>query len=76
MIEVFSALNRSGFSDLAVAHQRAWLRRVAHNRAIDLLRKMARLMFTSLDKATEYASSDLTPEEHNVRGGGSHPSAP
>ncbi len=68
LVEVFlAALNRPGFSDLAVEHQRAWLRRVAHNKVIDLLRKMTRLTFTSLDEAMEYESSELTPEEENVR---------
>lgn len=68
LVEVFlAALNKPGFSDLAVEHQRAWLRRVAHNKMIDRLRKMTSLTLTSLDEALEYESSELSPEEQSIR---------
>lgn len=68
LVEVFlAALKRPGFAHLAAEHQLAWLRRVAHNKIIDRLRKTTRLTLTSLDEALEQESSELTPEEYSVR---------
>ena len=68
LAEVFlAALNRPGFSKLAPEHQYAWLRRVAHNKMIDRLRRMSRLTLVSLDEALEYASGELTPEQLSIR---------
>jgi RNA polymerase sigma-70 factor (ECF subfamily) len=68
LAEVFlAALSRPGFSQLAPEHQYAWLRRVAHNKMIDRLRRMSRLTLVSLDEALECDSGELTPEQQSMR---------
>jgi RNA polymerase sigma-70 factor (ECF subfamily) len=68
LVEVFlAALNKTGFETLNSDHQQAWLKRVAHNKLVDRLRKTTRLQVTSLDEALEQESRDLSPEDLSVQ---------
>ncbi len=68
LVEVFlAALKRPGFTELAAEHQLAWLRRVAHNKMIDRLRRLDRLTLVSLDEALERESGEPTPEQYSMR---------
>ncbi len=68
LVEVFlAALNKPGFASLVAEHQIAWLRRVAHNKMVDYLRREKRLTLVSLEEAQESESTELTPEQYSMR---------
>jgi RNA polymerase sigma factor (sigma-70 family) len=68
LIEVFlAAMQRPGLTQLEVVHQYAWLRRVAHNKMVDRLRRQSRLTLVSLDEVLERESDELTPEQQSMR---------
>src|SRR5690349_4587847 len=64
LLEVFLAAFQS---DLLLAlparQQLAWLRRVARNKAIDRYRHISRLPLTPLDRVSETADDELTPQQ-------------
>ena len=68
LVEVFlAAIQRPGLAQLEPEHQYAWLRRVAHNKMIDRLRRQSRLTLVSLDEVLERESDELTPEQQSIR---------
>lgn len=68
LVEVFlAAMKQPRFSQLEPDQQLAWLRRVAHNKMVDRVRHMTRLVVVSLDEALERESVEWTPEQAYVR---------
>jgi RNA polymerase sigma factor (sigma-70 family) len=68
LVEVFlAAMQRPGLAQLEPEHQYAWLRRVAHNKMVDRLRRLSRLTLVSLDEVLERESDELTPEQQSMR---------
>jgi len=65
LLEVFlAALSSESLSSLPVQEQLAWLRRVAHNKVIDLYRHVALLTLLPIEQAMETIDDALTPEQH------------
>jgi RNA polymerase sigma-70 factor (ECF subfamily) len=64
LLEVFLAAFTSDLLlQLPARQQLAWLRRVAHNKAIDRYRHAARLTLVPMDQARETADEHLTPHQ-------------
>ena len=71
LLEVFlAALERPGFAQLSESTQKAWLWRVAHNKAVDHLRKQVYRRGVSLEHMVEeqYEQDLVTPEAIMLRG--------
>ena len=70
LLEVFlAALENNALSKLGEGEQLAWLRRVAHNKCIDLYRRAHRRPAVPLDEVTEnmYGDDERTPEQMALR---------
>jgi RNA polymerase sigma-70 factor (ECF subfamily) len=60
--EVFMQMNRSLGTIESNRHLGFWLRQVTSNRAIDQLRRRARIQMTSLDEETQLFSAEEAPD--------------
>ena len=70
LLEVFvAALENDALTHLDVGQKLAWLRRVAHNKCIDLYRRKSHNTDVSLEKVAEIVSVDetLAPDQLAVR---------
>jgi RNA polymerase sigma-70 factor (ECF subfamily) len=70
LLEVFlAAMERKALVDLSEGEQLAWLRRVAHNKCIDVHRRAQRRPAVSLDSALEmlYEDEEQAPEQIALR---------
>lgn len=66
LLEVFlAALERNSLADLSNGEQLAWLRRVAHNKCVDIYRRVQRQRSVSLESVAEtlYDDEELAPEQ-------------
>lgn len=66
LLEVFiAAFERNALAGLSEGEQLAWLRRVAHNKCVDVYRSLQHRPFLSLETVTEllYDDEDRLPEQ-------------
>jgi RNA polymerase sigma factor (sigma-70 family) len=70
LLEVFmAAFERNALAGLSEGEQLAWLRRVAHNKCVDLYRRARRRQALSLESVSEllYEDEEHAPEEVALR---------
>lgn len=70
LLEVFlAALERNALMGLSESEQLAWLRRVAHNKCVDIYRRSVRRPAIPLDSALDllYEPEEQTPEQVALR---------
>lgn len=70
LLEVFlAAMERGALADVSSGEQLAWLRRVAHNKCVDLYRRQRRHPMVPLESVAEilYEDESRTPEATTLR---------